>query len=322
MIRIKYEDKMFIYDRIKYISIKYYFLKIKLFFLSIYYKRIIRKHKSIKKKKRYEFSICSIFKNEAPFLKEFIEYHMLIGFEHFYFYNNNSDDKFQNILDPYIQKGIVTLDEWPLIPGQPSCYQHFYENYRHETTWVSFLDLDEFFVPKKVTTIKEWIKPYEDYPTIMIYWKMFGTNGALNHDKTKLLTEQYINSWDKLTDIGKLLYNTNYEIPTFFLGMMHAFDVRIAGVDIPPINQFGYFVKYNIHRFNKQTPTIQLNHYWSKSYENYLEKHKRGSASFVNSWKTFDKFLWHEHFNISCDFSIYRYIIELKLKMSGEYPLN
>src|ERR1700722_724245 len=62
---------------------------------------------------KYNFSICAIFKNEAPCLKEWIEYHRLFGVDHFYLYNIGSNDSFQDILRPYVEEGIVTLTNWP-----------------------------------------------------------------------------------------------------------------------------------------------------------------------------------------------------------------
>ena len=40
--------------------------------------------------KKYNVAVCAIFKNEAPYLKEWIEFNHLVGVEHFYLYNNNS----------------------------------------------------------------------------------------------------------------------------------------------------------------------------------------------------------------------------------------
>ncbi len=60
-------------------------------------------------------AVCAIFKNESVFLKEWLEYHLLIGVEHFYLYNNFSEDNYQDILAPYIEKGQVTLTEWPVL---------------------------------------------------------------------------------------------------------------------------------------------------------------------------------------------------------------
>lgn len=37
----------------------------------------------------YELAIATIFKNNAPFLKEWIEYHRMQGVKHFYLYNRS-----------------------------------------------------------------------------------------------------------------------------------------------------------------------------------------------------------------------------------------
>ena len=41
---------------------------------------------------KYFISVACIIKNEGPYLKEWIEYHKLIGVEHFYVYDNESSD--------------------------------------------------------------------------------------------------------------------------------------------------------------------------------------------------------------------------------------
>lgn len=315
------ENNRFIFDGPKKLGIKYYVRYVIACLEDMSYKMLFHFRRPINYDKKYRFSICSIFKNEGPYLKEFVEYHLLMGFEHFYLYNNNSDDNYKEILQRYVEKGIVTLVEWPVVPGQGPMYEHWYSTFRHETSWVSFLDLDEFICPLKVTNIQEWIKPFEKYPVIMLYWKMFGTNGLYEHDETKLVTEQYINSWGKISEIGKVIYNTDYDISSFSKGMMHGFNVKLGRLDVPPINSFGFFVVRGIHRYTMED-TIQVNHYWSKAFECYKRKHARGSAVFGKSWKTFDQFLWHEHFNTSSDYSIYRFLMQLKLKMGGRYPVN
>ena len=57
----------------------------------------------------YYFSICAIFKDESLSIKEWIEYHKLIGVEHFYLYNNKSKDSSVSIL----QK--IQYHAWTLI---------------------------------------------------------------------------------------------------------------------------------------------------------------------------------------------------------------
>lgn len=173
--------------------------------------------------KKYNISICGIFKNEAPFLKEWIEYHEMIGVEHFWLYNNNSTDNFNQILKPYVQRGLVTLINWPYDQGQMKAYRDFFDKYRQETQWYSFLDIDEFFVPRYETNLLDWLKKsgLDQYPALSIFYRMFGTSGHLNHDYNKLVIEQYSITWDGLCSYGKCLINSDYEIQVFNGGTHH-----------------------------------------------------------------------------------------------------
>src|SRR5262245_60313739 len=50
---------------------------------------------------RTEIAIAAIFCNEADYLKEWIEFHLMVGFDKLFLYNNNSSDNFLPILRPY-----------------------------------------------------------------------------------------------------------------------------------------------------------------------------------------------------------------------------
>lgn len=76
-------------------------------FYKMLVKWIIRKQPTSKK---YKIVLCAIFKNEGRFLKEWIEYHRLIGVDHFFMYNNNSTDNYIEILSKYINEGIVFVN--------------------------------------------------------------------------------------------------------------------------------------------------------------------------------------------------------------------
>ena len=44
--------------------------------------------------KKYHVAVCAIFKNEALYLREWLEFNHLVGIEHFFLYNNFSDDDY------------------------------------------------------------------------------------------------------------------------------------------------------------------------------------------------------------------------------------
>lgn len=267
--------------------------------------------------KKYYASICGIFKNEAPYLKEWIEYHKLVGIDHIYLYNNNSADTFREILQPYIEQGFITLIEWPKLHAQMEAYSHCYDNFKKDTNWLTFLDIDEFVCPKIETDIKSFLKKYEGYPGILIYWQMFGTNGIVDCDKDKLVIEQYTSAWEHLDGTGKVFISTENYLPTNIYNHWMAF--RYKKFKIPVITEHKKFIFfpqiYTAPKYN----TIQLNHYWSKSLNEFLSKIKKGSAASSKNEETrqkFSFFLAHENHNTSENKVIFRFLIQLKIRLN------
>ena len=53
---------------------------------------------------RYELAVVAILKNEAPYVREWVEYHLVAGVDHFYLYDNDSEDNLAEVLKPLIVK--------------------------------------------------------------------------------------------------------------------------------------------------------------------------------------------------------------------------
>lgn len=264
---------------------------------------------------KYDFSLVLIFKDESLYLKEWLEYHLMLGINHFYLYQNNSTDDYISVLKPYIDDGRVTMIDWPEYPGQYTAYLHWYKTFRHETKWVSFIDADEFMCPISDNSIQEVMAHYARYPVILVYWKLFGTNGRMTHDHDKLVIEQYIHCRPKLFSEGKIIYNTRFRAANDFISM-HELNVKWHGITIPPANTFKKFVLWNIHRPNRHGQAIlQLNHYWSKAYDCWQQKYKKGSIEKGWCYKDYKFFERLELACSACDYTIYRFIIKLKLRL-------
>lgn len=156
------------------------------------------------KPKKHNLSICAVFRNEAPYLKEWIEYHRLIGVDHFYLYNNNSVDRFREVLNPYIKQGIVSLVQWPdrlgtLIDKYPfmwtlSTQIPAYENAAgwrtpKETKWLAFVDIDEFLVPADGNTIIEILERHDESPGVVLPIICFDASSVDTLPKRTLIIE-------------------------------------------------------------------------------------------------------------------------------------
>ena len=276
-----------------------------------------------KRKMKYRISLCLIFKNEAPFLKEWLDYHLAIGIDHFYLYNNNSDDNYMVIVKPYVDKGIVTLIEWPEPNSQFKCYKHCYDTYREESNWISFLDADEFICPKIKSDVNDWIKDFDKYPGIVIQWLMFGTSGVLKHNYSQNVIEQYYCCWDNFYPRGKCIINTRFKIANENTWYMHHhtyLHYHILGIPItlPCVNQFGKICTVSFNwgggSHPRERSTIQINHYFMKAWDIFDKKRNKTDVLFkVNPKLDYSKFGQKEEACVSRDYIIGRFFIKMKL---------
>jgi hypothetical protein len=144
-------------------------------------------HKDDWKEYDYKFSIACIFQNDAPYLQEWIDYHIGIGVEHFYLYNNGSTDEYRKVLSKYVASGMVELIDWPDsteqgfwgYTTQPAAYRDALKRSFFKTQWLALIDTDEFLVPmthKKITSLFK--KEFAYFKAIYAHWLMFGTGGV------------------------------------------------------------------------------------------------------------------------------------------------
>jgi hypothetical protein len=318
MRQIKYRPDGFPRDNVIKRMLKQF---VSLFYPPLGYLLVFLHKKYNKCRKKYQVTICAIFKNEAPFMKEWLDYYSLLGVEHFYLYNNFSDDDYLSIIHPYIEKGAVDLIEWPVKHGQMIAYRDCYERFACETEWLGYIDLDEFVCPRYEPSISGWLKKYNRYPSVLICWRQFGTSGIVEHDHSRLVIEQYTTAWEMPVDVGKSFINTQYNF-MFRPNNMHYFYaiIKICGIKllIPPVNEYKKFVWFWKHHypFFHHNPTIQINHYYSKSYNHYIYKYeKKGSANSAvaeENKKSKGLFEYHELRNITKDYTIQRFLALLK----------
>ncbi len=102
-----------------------------------------------------KIAICAIFKDEAPFLLEWLAFHKMIGADLFVLYDNGSCDGGGDLIRASSFARNVTLIDWLDRPGQLSAYNHFRINHAPGFTWAAFIDIDEFIVPAAGSSIRD-----------------------------------------------------------------------------------------------------------------------------------------------------------------------
>lgn len=120
----------------------------------------------------YNFSICSIFKNEAHVLEKWIQHYIYHGVEHFYLINDNSSDKYMDIIDKY--SNYITLFnndvETITVGSQSLIYEKYFRPILQYSKWIAILDLDEFLYSPNEININNIINKYARYSGLIINW--------------------------------------------------------------------------------------------------------------------------------------------------------
>jgi hypothetical protein len=215
-------------------------------------------------KPRYRLAVCVRIKNEGRFLPEFIAHHHLLGFEHFYLYDNNSTDEPQKVLAPFLDRGLVTIVQWPTVPASPSCYKHFFENYESESEWVAFIDADEFIVERVDGALDATLAGLASKTALGINNRYFGSSSHISIPDG-LVIEEFRRCDPRLDDHVKVVIRPRMALSYF---NSHNFIYRgwslATSVSGKPI--FGTFSSAKVEN------TIELYHYVYRSREDYVAK--------------------------------------------------
>jgi hypothetical protein len=127
----------------------------------------------------YYLVVATMVKNKRRYIREWIEFHIMMGVSYFFIYDNLSEDGVKDLVQPYIDNGIVSYFLWPpkeepheiwddpkleehYSSHMKSCYEGLQQMHGHifcqiaayddavrrtrgKARWVAGLDVDEFF---------------------------------------------------------------------------------------------------------------------------------------------------------------------------------
>ena len=218
-----------------------------------------KKHKERKraqniKKFKYDLAVVAIMKNEGSYLREWIEYHKMMGVDKFFLYDNESDDDTREILEPYIKSGLVEYIYFPGQKMQLPAYNDCLEKHKFDAKWLAVFDLDEFLVPVKYDNVKDYLKTLDDdVAQVLTNWVIFGSNGHETRP-AGLVLESY-------TMCAKNNWSTKSIIKPYLAMVMGVHQHTVAGKTINP-----------------GIDVIRMHHYHCKSWQEYLLKSGRGDV--------------------------------------------
>jgi hypothetical protein len=227
--------------------------------------------------------IATIVRDEGLYLEEWLAHHSSLGVDRFIIYNNESVDNTQAIIDRASKVLNITTQVWPTREGtspQLSAYNHMLTGIEHEDDIIGFIDVDEFLIPRNGLSLREILENLRaaarDFGAMGVNQCIYNSNNIEHYSHEPVLQRfplgtdsDYVeNRWIKSFYVrssiervsnchGSRLVKGNYYSP--------------SGVAIELVSEAcqSTHVDFSV---------LRLNHYITKSREEFNKKRIRGGA--------------------------------------------
>ena len=147
----------------------------------------------------HDLAVVAILKSEGPYLREWLDYHLMAGVEHFYLYDNESPDNQAEVVKPYVAADIVDYIPLPGKVMQNVAYNDAVNKFKFQARHIAFIDGDEFIFPKVdvgggygiVEVVDEILSGKPNAAGVAVNWQIFGSNGHEAADYSKGVLERF-----------------------------------------------------------------------------------------------------------------------------------
>ena len=216
----------------------------------------------------YNLTVCSVFKNEAHILDEWIQHYKMRGVDHIYLVNDFSTDNYASILNRY--KEYITLFNNDIVTNsvgrQCLIYEKYFRPILNTSKWVSILDMDEFLYSPSGSSFDSILEKYKDVSQIRIDWLHFGSNGHLYQPIS------VVNGFTKRSPLDKTKSFYSYK------NIFKTKDLISFNVHLNSVSGTTHVIDYK----EGEPVELVINHYTIQSLEFFMRvKATRGD---INNW--------------------------------------
>ncbi len=239
-----------------------------------------------------------------------------------------SPDNLKEILQPYIERGLVTYTFYPGKCRQMEAYISAVNQYKFFCRYMAFIDGDEFIFPQGnknvVEVVDEILSDKPQAAALGINWRCFGSNFQETADYSRGVLERFTrrapNDWlgeDYVPEKNNIAGNAHikkianprrirfFVNPHFAVLFENHFSINENG---KPISNYA--------NYPVTAEKIVVHHYMTKSREEYARKVQRGNADLLVNQYAMEKFASEDRNEIFDD-SILKYRAARQIAKGG-----
>jgi hypothetical protein len=235
---------------------------------------------------RAGLALVLIVRNEARHVGEWARFHAAAGVAHFHVYDDGCTDGTVEVLQGVLGAGRLTVLPWHQkfrdgrrgheIHNQVLAYAHAVRNFGARYRWMSFIDVDEFLVPKRAARLPDALAHLEGCRSISLPWHMFGRSGHAEAPAGGVLENYTRRNPDPMSD-AKGLRNFKMIVDPCHVTALKVHAIETDG-QTGTCNDRGeaFSLAGREGRGFYSADHIQLNHYYTRSDAELRAKIMRG----------------------------------------------
>jgi glycosyltransferase involved in cell wall biosynthesis len=237
--------------------------------------------------------VCAIARYENDYLLEWMTYHLQLGFDYIFLYDNNNpgDDAVPIIVsDNKLADKVRVIDYRGRRTCQIEAYNECLMSFGMEVDWIAFIDLDEFLTFNKeqsIRTINEFLSNVKDFNSVLVNWMCYGDSGLVYKDERKV-TERFITPISLDSPINKHVKS----IVKTKQGLFYSADPHRVQGEVKPCDDCLKEAPIGSPFKNPSFQVLYIRHYNTKTIEEYIKSRMfRGAADQISSpYATLDRF--------------------------------
>lgn len=221
--------------------------------------------------KQYNLSAALLARDENEYLPEWLAWHAAQGVEHFYIYDDSRESSVLNVLGEYAPMCTVrdaTRYQYHL---QFEAYIDALRRFGHETEWMAFIDTDEFLRGIDGTSIADVLDAAPDNAAaVLCPWVVYNANGHMIRT-SGTVRERFTRTvaWPFRSPNWKSI------VRSALVQTMAAHSPIKMSEGAVLVDTHGAEVE---DKYALPADKLVVDHYYAKSYEEWLERLNKGSC--------------------------------------------
>lgn len=234
---------------------------------------------------KMKVALVCIAKDEDNYLGEWIDYHILLGVDEIFVYQN--DWRF-SLNDTYKNVHFIEFDGER---KQLAAYSDFLKNYSRDFDYAIVIDVDEFVCLNcGYDNIKEYLNEFEstsvNHCNIALNWRLYGDNGFSKVvDRNYSLLNRFIRCQNGLNQHIKMILNLKSRINKTIRFINPHCIAESYSLPCVVNSNFSHYVRgpFNENE-DLNNSKAWINHYYCKTHEEFMTNRlNKGKADFLRS---------------------------------------